>query len=230
MQNQISSDWTRLASILHDELVRLITDEPDLAARLAEATSMAGRLRNLAEAQIRGRESAPRAARSLPHFVAWGVRDEDFRENRASSLAAALRDADPRPRGSSDYRIVKNTLQELNPEGDPSGSSVQFEDYCRIAGALHWLTATAVTGSHPCKAKGIREQTSNSDATSPLDPRTVSLTHVYVCLRFWLLLGAVVRHTGGTFSRPDQQEDFRDVATGLWHAVAMGTEPTAAGQ
>ncbi len=221
IQEPSESDWTSLVPILHDELIRLITDEPTRAAELVRATELAGRLRLLAEQSLRT-GSPPQAGYTRSN--ATPISSTTLKELRASEAVAALRGGELIPSKKSDYRVYGQTLQELNDRGTPTGSSVRKEDYNRIAAGFDFLTRSENVDSPPCRAKTLRECTSRSEVTAPIAPRTVSLTHVYVSLRFWLLMRLASRSTGGTFKAAPEVRNFRKAAQDAWDLIHGGYE------
>ena len=218
-QDSSESEWTSLVPILHDELIRLITDEPSRAPELVRATSLAGKLRLLAEQSLRARFSA---REGYTRTNMNPISTTTLKDLRASEAIAALRGGELIPTKKSDYRITGQTLQELNDHGVPTGNSVSKEDYNRIAASFDFLTSSENVESPPCRAKTLRESTSRSEVTAPIAPRTVSLTHVYVSLRFWLLMRLASRTIGGSFEAAPEVHDFKQAAQDAWDLVHGG--------
>lgn len=220
-QDPSESDWTSLVPTLHDELIRLITDDPTRASELVRATELAGKLRLLAEQSLRAGFSA---REGYTRTNVNPISSTTLKELRASEAVAALRGGELIPTKKSDYRVSGQTLQELNNQGVPTGSSVSKEDYNRVAAGFDFLTSSENVDSPPCRAKTLRECTSRSEVTAPIAPRTVSLTHVYVSLRFWLLMRLASRATGGTFEAAPEVHNFKKAAQDAWNLIHGGYE------
>ena len=163
-------------------------------------------------------------------------------------MALASRSAYPEPevgrRDTSGRRFVVEgrSLHEYSPDADRPPISVSEADYERIARVLARLSRAttgesgesgeapgaggADSGGAPTRlpglvqAKAVREATADAELTAPLEPRLVSLTHVYICLRCWQTIGLVRRQSGGWFMPRTGDRPFDEAALQAWRRLA----------
>ncbi len=134
------------------------------------------------------------------------------------------------------FAVEGRSLHEYALDSDRPPVSVSQADYERIARSLASLCLAGDEGDlEPTQAKQLREATGEADRTDPLEPRLVSLTHVYICLRLWQAARLVRRQTGGWFVPVRLQtgelptdEAFVAAAMGIWRDLAQMAEPAAA--
>jgi len=149
--------------------------------------------------------------------------------------------ARPIPDGIDDaagrrFVVEGRSLHEYALDSDRPPVSVSQADYERIARAFASLCLAGSGGDpEPTQAKPLREATGDADRTRPLEPRLVSLTHVYICLRLWQATRLVGRQTGGWFvplrmqtGDPATAETFVAAAMTVWRSLAQAAEPTSA--
>ncbi len=143
------------------------------------------------------------------------------------------------------FVVEGRSLHEYSSDADRPPISVNEADYERIARVLGRLAgsaeaddsdAAASDAESPApsslpgivQAKPVREATGDARLTDPLEPRLVSLTHVYICLRCWQAAGLVRRESGGWFRpvvRPGRPgRPFHELAADLWQKLAMDSE------
>jgi len=209
--------WRRTLNGITDRVVDLMADRPDLSERLAPVIKMITRLREQIERDdfwsgpsLLDRSvsdaSTPRAemaASLLPvHAVTW------------SRLA--------RESSTKQYVIEDQSLKEITagPQGE-SILQVSFDDYVRVAAALE-RDASSKTGGERAgiSARRIMTGTEAEDATPKIPARLVSLTHVYICLRFWQRHDIVARPTRGLFVPAASDRPFTRTAIDAWERLA----------
>jgi hypothetical protein len=161
------------------------------------------------------------------------------------SLHAESRDPGIHDLSGRRFVVEGRSLHEYSPDADRPPISVNEADYERIARVLGRLAASpdvdesdAVTSDAESpappllpgivQAKPVREATGDARLTDPLEPRLVSLTHVYICLRCWQAAGLVRRESGGWFrpvvrrGRPGRP--FHELAADLWQKLSLDAE------
>ena len=175
-------------------------------------------------------ETRPRRGRALA-TVPWF---------RSESRGPGIQDLSGRR-----FVVEGRSLHEYSSDADRPPISVNEADYERIARVLGRLAgsaeaddsdAAASDAESPApsslpgivQAKPVREATGDARLTDPLEPRLVSLTHVYICLRCWQAAGLVRRESGGWFRpvvRPGRPgRPFHERAADRWQKLAMDSE------
>lgn len=227
--------WRDTLEKVTEGLLDLISSQPDLSEDVGPLMKQAMRLRGQIEEievkQLRDeyllRQIAPvrsmsRAAAPREPWALMADRPPPRQEQLWYLDVPASRGTPKR------YRIDDQNLKELtvSPQGETT-LQVSFEDYVRVAAALeHLAKARAVRSGKQAgvSARRIMSQTGRAEASEQIRARQVSLTHVYICSRFWMDVDIIERPVRGQFRPADPDRSFTTVAIETWEQLAAQTD------
>ena len=216
--------WRATLEQITDGLLDLLSDQPDLADRvgplLKQALRLRGQVEDLETRQQRDeyqlyspappRSSGQRCNLSSMHWVA----PQSF--------------AEPSQSIPKQYRVDNQNLKEVTttPQGETT-VQINFDYYVRVAEALEELAnARAVQSGKRAgvAARRIMTRTKRAGDAQQARGETVSLTHVYICMRFWMDADVIERPIRGQFRPADTDRPFTSVAIDTWEQLAAQTD------
>lgn len=216
-------EWRATLEQITDGLLDLLSDQPDLADRVGPLLKQAMRLRGQVEdLETKHRHDEYRIGQIAPHR-------RSYRPTVSSRHWDTLQaDAEPLQLVPKQYRVDDHNLKEVttSPQGETT-LQINFDYYVRVAEALERLANARQVQSGKragVAARRIMTQTKRADVDEQVRGETVSLTHVYICMRFWMDADIIERPIRGQFRPVDAKQSFTTIAIETWKRLASETD------
>lgn len=216
--------WRATLEQVTDGLLDLLSDQPDLSDRVGPLLKRAMRLRGQVEdLEVKQQRDEYQLYSHAP------PRSSGRRRNLSSMQWVAPQSyAEPSQSIPKQYRVDDHNLKEVttNPQGETT-LQINFDYYVRVAEALEQLAnAPAVQSGKRAgvAARRIMTRTKRAGDAQQVRGETVSLTHVYICMRFWMDADIIERPIRGQFRPADVDRPFTSVAIETWEQLAAQTD------
>ena len=211
--------WRDTLEQVTEGLLDLISYQPNVSEQVGPLVKLAMRLRG----QIEQLEARQRRDEYLTVYAP----SARLRRGVASSkqwIDTLQADEAPLQSIPKRYRVDDHNLKEVtaSPQGETT-LQINFDYYVRVAEALEQLAETPAVQSGKragVAARRIMTRTKRAEADEQVRGEMVSLTHVYICMRFWMDTGIITRPIRGQFRPADADRPFTDVAIETWKRLA----------
>ena len=213
--------WRDTLEQVTEGLLDLISYQPNVSEHVGPLVKLAMRLRG----QIEELEAKQRHDDYLLGSMAVSTRiaQRSVAPSR-QWIAASLADATPLQSVQKRYRVDDHNLKEVtaSPQGETT-LQINYDYYVRVAEALEELAKAHAVQSGTragVAARRIMTRTKRAEVDDQVRGDVVSLTHVYICMRFWMDAEIIERPIRGQFRPVDADRSFTDVAIETWKQLA----------